>query len=126
MRVVNSRVTINNRTIRRLERASITALEKTLVAMRTDITQAQVTPFDTGATQGWDTYEDFSQSRQGEVKLVTSNPYVRRIYFHPEYHFHKTHNAHAQGKWYQPWITGVKKNFCKNAFTRFYRQEALR
>ena len=124
MRVVNSRVIINNNLIRRLERASTTALEKTLVAMRTNVAQAQVTPFDTGATQGWDTYEDFSKSRQGEVKLVTTNPYVRRIYFHPEINFHFTHNTHARAYWYEPWISGDKKEFCKNAFTRFYRQEA--
>ena len=133
MRVVNSRVTINNRTIRNLQRASITALEKTLEAMRTDIVQAQVTPFDTGATQGKDTHgnfivdpvtgrphtvEDYSKSREGKVYLVTTSPYARRIYFHPQYNFHKIHNAHAQGKWYEPWITGVKKDFCKKKFRK--------
>lgn len=124
MRFVSSTIRMNSPVIRRLERASITALEKTVTALRAEVAMAQVTPFDTGDTQNVHTFEDYSNSRQGKVALVTTSPYVRRIYFHPEINFHNTHNANPRAYWYEPWISGQHKNFCKNAYAQFYRQEA--
>ena len=60
----------------------------------------------------------------GIVSLNTSTPYARRMYFHPEYNFQTTENPNAQGNWYEPWINGKNKNFCKNAFSQFYKKEA--
>lgn len=124
MKVVTSRVKLNTLKIKQLTRATTTALEKTMSALHTEVVKAQVMPFDTGNMQNDNTYEDYSKSSKGQVSLITSTPYARRMYYHPEYNFQTTENANAQGNWYEPWISGKNKNFCKNAFSQFYKKEA--
>ena len=120
---VSSRVNINTHRIRQLSSAAVRALEKTAEALHTEVVQAEIMPKDTGAMQNEQTFVDYSKSSQGRVSIVTSTPYVRRMYFHPEYNFQTYENAFAQGKWYDPWIDGVYKDFCRDAFQRFYRRE---
>lgn len=124
MKVVTSRVKLNTPKIKQLTRATTTSLEKTMSALHTEVVKAQVMPFDTGNMQNDNTYEDYSKSSKGQVSLITSTPYARRMYYHPEYNFQTTENANAQGNWYEPWISGKNKNFCKNAFSQFYKKEA--
>lgn len=124
MKVVTSRVKLSTPKIKQLTRATTTALEKTMSALHTEVVKAQVMPFDTGNMQNDNTYEDYSKSSKGQVSLITSTPYARRMYYHPEYNFQTTENANAQGNWYEPWISGKNKNFCKNAFSQFYKKEA--
>ena len=85
---------------------------------------AQVMPFKSGNMQNDNTYEDYSNSKQGKVSLNTSTPYARRMYFHPEYNFSKEENPNARGNWYEPWTTGKEKDFCRKAFSQFYKKEA--
>lgn len=124
MKVVTSRVKLNTPKIKQLTKATTTALEKTMSALHTEVVKAQVMPFDTGNMQNDNTYEDYSKSSKGQVSLITSTPYARRMYYHPEYNFQTTENPNAQGNWYEPWISGKNKNFCKNAFSQFYKKEA--
>lgn len=120
---VNSRVRLNIPQINRLERAQITALEQTAEALHTEVVQAQVFPRDTGNLQNESTFIDYSQSNQGKVTIVSSAPYARRLYFHPEYNFKKTANPNAKGEWYEDWLPGGRDaEFCTNAFKQFYRR----
>jgi hypothetical protein len=119
---VNSKVTINTQKIRQLTRAQITALEQTAEALHTDVVQAQVVPRDTGALQNESTFVDYSESSKGKATLVSSTPYARRLYFHPEYDFKTMENPNAKGHWYEDWIDGNKKDFCKNAYKEFYKR----
>ena len=120
---VNSRVRLNMPQINRLERAQITALERTAEALHIEVTQVQVFPRDTGHLQDESTFVDYSQSNQGKVTIVSSTPYARRLYFHPEYDFQKTANPHAKGRWYEDWMPGGRDaEFCANAFKQFYRR----
>lgn len=124
MKFVTSKVKINVPKIKQLDRATITALEKTISALHTEVVKAQVMPFDTGNMQNVNTFEDYSNSRRGKVSLNTSTPYARRMYFHPEYNFQTKENANARGNWYEPWISGKEKDFCSKAFSQFYKKEA--
>lgn len=124
MKVVTSRVKLNTPKIKQLTRATTTSLEKTMSALHTEVVKAQVMPFNTGNMQNDNTYEDYSKSSKGQVSLITSTPYARRMYYHPEYNFQTTENPNAQGNWYESWISGKNKNFCKNAFSQFYKKEA--
>lgn len=124
MKTVTSKIKLNVPKINQLSRAATTALEKTVSALHTEVVNAQVMPFDTGIMQNDSTYEDYSNSKKGKVSLNTSTLYARRMYFHPEYNFQTTENPNAQGNWYEPWINGKNKNFCKNAFSQFYKKEA--
>ena len=115
-------VTIYSHKIKKLTQAQVTALEKTAEALHTEVVQAQVMPRDTGRLQDDSTFVDHSQAKSGTVSLVSQTPYARRLYFHPEYNFRTVENPNAQGKWLEPWITGTEKDFCKNAFSAFYKQ----
>ena len=119
---VNSRVRLNIPQINRLERAQITALERTAETLHTEVLQAQVFPRDTGHLQDESTFIDYSQSNQGKVTIVSSTPYARRLYFHPEYNF-QTKNPNAKGEWYEDWLPGGRDaEFCANAFKQIYRR----
>ena len=124
MKAVTSKIKLNAPKIKQLDRAAITSLEKTVSALHTEVVNAQVMPFKSGNMQNDNTYEDYSNSKQGKVSLNTSTPYARRMYFHPEYNFSKEENPNARGNWYEPWTTGKEKDFCKKAFSQFYKKEA--
>ena len=86
---VNSTVKLNFPKIQQLTKAQVMALEQTAEALHTNVVQAQVFPRDTGNLQNESTFVDYSESSQGKVSIISSTPYARRLYFHPEYHFQK-------------------------------------
>ena len=120
---VKSVVKINQAKIRQLTQAAITSLEQTAEALHTEVVQAQVMPFDTGNLQGESTFVDTSQSSQGKASIVSSTPYARRLYYHPEYNFSRDENIAAGGKWFEPWLPGgTKADFCENTFKKLYKR----
>lgn len=132
---VKSIVRINKGKLRKLTQAQITALEKTAEALHSEIVQAQVVPRMDGALQGEQFFVDCSGSSSGTVSLVHATPYARRLYYHPEYQFHREAwedgagrrhdgNPNARGKWFEPWISGEYKGFVIKTFKEYYRREA--
>ena len=120
---VNSVVRLNLPKIRQLTDTQITALEQTAEAVHTEVVQAQVFPRDTGNLQNESTFLDRSQSKRGKVTIVSSTPYARRLYFHPEYHFSKDENPDARGRWYADWLPGGKEaDFATDTFKEIYRR----
>ena len=121
---VRSTVKLNWPRIRQLSEAAVTALEQTADALfRTEIVQAQVMPFDTGHLEEDATFVDYSESANGRVSIVSSTPYARRLYYHPEYHFQTGENPNARGKWYKDWLPGGKEaDFAAKAFKEIYRR----
>ncbi len=120
---VKSSVTLNFPRIRQLTQAAITALEQTGEALHTEVVQAQVMPFDTGHLEEDATFVDYSDSADGIVRIVSSTPYARRLYYHPEYNFQTDENPFAGGEWFEPWLPGgVNQDFAKDAFKRFYKK----
>ncbi|MFQ7822543.1 MULTISPECIES: hypothetical protein [Clostridium] len=117
-----STVIINQQRIKQLTRAQIQALEMTAEALHTEVVQAQVIPFDKGTLQNESTFVDYSNSLKGTVTLVSSTPYARRLYYHPEYNFKTHENTNAKGKWYADWIDGEEKDFCQKTFKEFYKR----
>lgn len=123
---VSSSVKIDQRVIRRLNQAAIRALEQTAEWLHTEVGQAQVMPRDSGAMQDENTFEDRSESANGNVKLVTSTPYARRWYFNPEkVRFHTGENANAKDHWYEDWTDGGKNSAqVGKVFAERYRRNA--
>ncbi len=120
---VKSTVKMKVPRIRQLTQAAVTALELTAEALHTEVVQAQVFPFDTGNLQNESTFVDTSESAKGKVTLVSSTPYARRLYYHPEFHFQKEENPNARGEWYEDWLPGgSEENFAVDAFKRFYKK----
>lgn len=119
----NSTVRMNWGRIRELTEAQITALEQTGEYLHTEVVQAQVMPFDTGNLQNESTFVDTSKSSSGKVTLVSSTPYARRMYFHPEYDFKTNENPNAGGEWLEDWLPGgSKQDDCKKAFKQIYKR----
>lgn len=122
---VKSVINLDLPKIRQLTDAQITALEQTAEALHTEVVQAQVMPRDTGALQNESTFLDRSESSHGKVSIVSSAPYARRLYFHPEYHFSKVANPNAKGTWYADWLPGGKEfDFAVKTFKELYRRIA--
>lgn len=99
---VKSSVKMNFPRIRQLTQATVTALEMTAEALHTEVVQAQVMPFDSGNLQNESTFADYSESKNGRVRLISSTPYARRLYYHPEYDYQTDENPFAGGEWYTP------------------------
>lgn len=120
-----STIQLNLGRIRQLDRAAVTALEQTAEAVHTDLVQSQTMPRKTGALQNESTFVDTSGSSQGYVSLVSSTPYARRLYYHPEYNFSTEENPNAGGEWFAPYLPGgAKADFPKKAFQKRYKREA--
>lgn len=120
---VKSTVKLNMPRIKQLTQAAVTALEQTGEALHTEVVQAQVFPFDTGNLQNESTFVDYSRSKDGKVTLVSSTPYARRLYYHPEYNFQTKENPNAKGMWYEDWMPGGKKaGFAPKAFKQLYKR----
>lgn len=133
---VSSKIKLNMPVVKQLDRAKQQALEQTGDALLKQVKNTQVMPFDTSILQNDSTSVDYSQSAKGVVKIVSDTPYARRLYFHPEYNFHrevwtdsegKKHGANksAGGKWFRYWLKGgTRQNFCSQTFAGLYRKEA--
>ena len=133
---VKSTVKLNMPMVRRLTAAAQVSLAQTAEAIHTDVVQRQVMPRDTGTLQNESTFIYTQDIANGKVELISSTPYARRLYYHPEYNFHqspwtdesgKRHeaNANAKGRWLDDYLKGGKKqNFAKNAFAKLYKRNA--
>ena len=120
---VKSKFVINKALIKRLDTAAVTSTEQTVEVLNKDVLQAQVIPRDKGTLQNESTFVDYSQSENGKVSIVSSTPYAKRLYYHPEYNFNTSENPNAKGHWFEDWIRGGKKaGFVPKAFRRFYRR----
>ena len=116
---------INQPVINRVLRAQQTALEQTGEWLHTDVVQSQTMPWRTGHLQGESTYVDHSESKNGTVSVISSTPYARRLYFHPEYHFYKGENPEAGGEWYKPYFPGGEKaDALLAAYRNFFRRQS--
>lgn len=119
---VKSTVKMNFPRIKNLTQAAVTALEMTSEALLKEVKNSEIIPFDTGNLQD-NTFVDSSQSESGRVQMVSSTPYARRLYYHPEYNFQTEEHAFASGQWYEPWLPGgISENFAKDAYKKFYKK----
>ena len=93
-------VKLNQPAIEAIQRAMQDAALEAMGLLRTEVTTAQVMPFDTGTMQNARTavVQDVLPDTV-HTALVTDTPYARRLYHHPEYHFQTGKNANARGEW---------------------------
>lgn len=121
---VKSTVKLNMQGIKKLNDNAVKALEMTAEALHTDIVQAEVMPFDSGELQQEATFVDVSDSKDGRARIVSSTPYARRLYFHPEYDFQKYENAFAGGEWFNPWLKGggVHQDDAKKYYSKILKR----
>lgn len=80
-------------------------------------------PFDKGTLQNTQTFVDYKESNQGRVQIVSSTPYARRLYYHPEYNFSTAENPNAGGKWFEDYLAGGKNRTLQETHLRNYIKE---
>ena len=114
---VTSRVELNVSVLNMLDNAQYEALAQTADATLTELRDRQVMPFDTGNLQNDSTFVDDSQKTT--VSIVSSTPYARRLYFHPEYNYRRGNNASAGGKWFESFLNDT---FIQNAYAKLLKQ----
>ena len=114
---VTSRVELNVSVLNALDNAQYEALAMTADATLTELRDRQTMPFDTGNLQNDSTFVDDSQ--RDKVSIVSSTPYARRLYFHPEYNYRRGDNASAGGKWFESFLND---DFIVSAFARLLKQ----
>ena len=119
---VSSTIKLNEAKLKELTKQQYISLAQTADALVTDLRDSQTMPFDTGNLQNDSTFLDDSQKEQGRVSVVSSTPYARRLYYHPEYNFRTTNNRNAGGKWFEPYISGKKSDFVVNAFKELFKR----
>ena len=119
---VSSTVKLNEAKRKELTRQQYISLAQTADALVTDLRDSQTMPFDTGNLQNDSTFIDDSQKEQGRVSVVSSTPYARRLYYHPEYNFRTTNNRNAGGKWFEPYISGNRTDFVKETFSKLFKR----
>ena len=115
------KVKLNHKNISYIQKLASKALVETADAVKSNLQQSQTMPFDTGELQNRSTFVDDSKKNSGKVSIVSDTPYARRLYFHPEYHFQTTHNANAGALWFEPYISGNKKNYAQKTFARIMK-----
>lgn len=116
---------VNKTNVSLLNNIMFKNLVKSVDAMKTDIQQSQVVPFDTGHMQNDSMFIDDTKSKK-YVLLRVDTPYARKMYFHPEYNFKRNKNANAQGQWFTSWISGNKKLYLSIVFAKFMRKDLER
>lgn len=114
---VTSRVELNMSVLNMLDGAQFQALAQTADATLTELRDRQVMPFDTGNLQNDSTFVDDSQKTT--VSIVSSTPYARRLYFHPEYNYRRGNNKNAGGKWFESFLND---NFIRDAYAKLLKQ----
>ena len=114
---VTSRIELNMSVLNMLDNAQFEALAQTADATLTELRDRQVMPFDTGNLQNDSTFVDDSQKKT--VSIVSSTPYARRLYFHPEYNYRRGNNASAGGKWFESFLNDT---FIQNAYAKLLKQ----
>ena len=114
---VTSRVELNMSVLNMLDGAQYEALAQTGDATLTELRDRGVMPFDTGNLQNDSTFVD--DSEKGRVSIVSSTPYARRLYFHPEYNFRRGNNARAGGKWFDSFL---HDNFIADAYAKLLKR----
>lgn len=136
---VNSVIQITGRSLEAIQERAQWALGQTAEELHQRIDQDQVVPRMNGVLSGSGFFIDLSEIRTGTVYLVHSTPYARRLYYHPEYKFHReawtdevtdedgnTHvyqydgNANAKGKWFEDYVEGGREvRFVHETFQEF-------
>lgn len=115
---VTSRVELNVGVLNMLDGAQYDALAMTADATLTELRDRQVMPFDTGNLQNDSTFVDDSQKTT--VSIVSTTPYARRLYFHPEYNYRRGNNSNAGGKWFESFLND---DFIVNAYAQLLKQK---
>ena len=127
-------VVLNMPNINGIEKKIQSALLKTADAVKDDVQQSGTMPLEiksygenskrkssSGLLQNRSTFVDGSEIGKYQAAVVSDTVYARRLYFHPEYNFYQGENPNAGGAWFEPYISGKKKDYAQKVFARYMK-----
>ena len=115
-------IELNQANIKKVEQAAIKAFPLTLEATKTEISNMQVVPKETGNLE-----ESIVVGVENNVGFLSyAGPYARRLYYHPEYNFRTDKNPNAQGRWLDSFMYGPKKEWLSETYGKFLKMKAGR
>ena len=117
-------VDINYMKVKKITNAQIVSAKKTAAHLRKLIINEQVIPFRTGHLQNDMTDVDLTEAKQGKVAITHDGPYAARMYYNPQYHFHKEFNPNARGMWWEAYLTGDKKKVPFKLYKAYFKKES--
>lgn len=103
---------LNYSNLKIFNKAAEKALKQTLENLKTEVSNMQVVPKEVGTLE--ESIVVKSKSNKGAISYNT--PYVRRLYYHPEFNFRTDKNVNAQGRWLDEFIYGEKKKWLVEKF----------
>ena len=115
---VSSRVELDTSALNHLKKVSLDILPDVADATLTELRDRQAMPFDTGNLQNDSTFVE--QESKNKVSIVSTTPYARRLYFHPEYNFRRNNNASAGGHWFDSFLND---DFIIKAYKIMFKQK---
>ncbi len=116
------KVTMNKAGIKQINADIAEALIDTAEAIKTDLVNSRTMPFASGTLQNDSTFVDTRRALKGVATITSDTPYARKVYFHPEFNFRKDDNPNAGGRWFDPYLTGDKKELP----IKFFQKAMLR
>lgn len=112
---------INFKGLAQINKIAIESLDETADALITDLKKSKTLPKDTGELER-SLFVDKGKKSSGRISIINSGlPYPRRLYFHPEYNFKQDKNPNAGGEWFEPYISGNKKEYASKVFARIMK-----
>lgn len=114
---VSSTIKLNESLLDTLTMQQYDSLAMTADATLTELRDRQAMPFDTGNLQNDSTSVEDANKSKGRVSIVSTAPYARKLYFHPEYNFRRNNNSAAGGRWFDSFF---KDNFIVNAYKNIF------
>lgn len=120
------KIKINKTLLNKLEDKGLEkTMEDTGNGVIRSIKLTQKVPYDTGKLEKSIKLK-VSKNKKGQVifSIEFETPYARRLYYHPEYHFQKTHNKNAQAYWLEEYRghKGKGQDKIKNLFIKHYKK----
>ena len=112
---------INTKNNAMIKYIAIQSLVETADALKSDLQTSETMPFDTGELQNRDTSVDDSNKNSGKVSVISDKSYARKLYFHPEYNYRRDKNKNAGGAWFEPYISGSKKDYARKTFAKIMK-----
>lgn len=104
------KITFNTRNISIINENAKLALIDAAEAIKTDLIQSQIMPFDTGTMQNDSTFIDDKRAIKGIARIVVDTVYSRKVYFDPEIHIKQDKNPNAKQYYFDDYISGSKKD----------------
>ena len=106
----NIKVTLNNTAIANLNKKLAIIVEKTAEATKPEILNSGKVPIETNNLR--QSSKVVSDKQNCKASILFTEPYAKRLYYHPEYNFKGT----GEGLWMDDFVNGNRNAWVINTF----------